>query len=154
MAQAAGLAPTFWSPFAQTQNSTADEVVQVFWTNSTGWATRRSTPTWSTVVAFPGGGQARSLETSSGFNSIVANLLLDGLEPAEAARYADRLAAVSPEAAAKAAADFVGSEKATVIIVGNSAEFLDDLKAIRPDVEVISADELDLSSKDLVRSGG
>ena len=140
---------------AQTQNSTADEVVQVFLDEFDRLGNEAiAADLLERRRLYLGGGYARSLETSSGFNSIVANLLLDGLEPAEAARYADRLAAVSPEAAARAAADYVGSEKASVIIVGNSAEFLDDLKAIRPDVEVISADDLDLSSKDLVRSGG
>ena len=44
----------------------------------------------------------------------------------------------------------MGSEKATILIVGNAAEFLDDLKAIRPDVEVVDADALDLSTSGLV----
>ena len=85
--------------------------------------------------------------------AIVAGLLLDGLEPGEAARYADRLAAVSPEAATKAAADFVGAEKATVIVVGNASEFIDDLRKIRPNVEVVEAASLDLSSKSLGAAG-
>ena len=139
---------------SQTQNSTADEVVAVF--------LEQFDRLGSEAIAedlldrrrlFLGGSYARSLETSAGFNSIVAGLLLDGMEPAEAARYADHLAAVSPEAAARAAADYVSSDKATIIVVGKAEEFLDDLRAIRPDVEVIEMDDLDLSRPDLTRAG-
>ena len=52
------------------------------------------------------------------------------------------------------AAEYVGSEKATIIVVGNASEFLDDLKAIRPDVEVIEAGEIDFSRTDLMQQGG
>ena len=40
-------------------------------------------------------------------------------------------------------------QQASVIVVGNAAEFLDDLRKIRPDVVVIPAAELDLSSASL-----
>ncbi|MDG5746803.1 pitrilysin family protein [Qipengyuania sp. XHP0207] len=140
---------------SQTQNSTADEVVQVFLDEFDRLGDEAiAADLLDRRRLYLGGNYARSLESSAGFNSIVANLLLDGLEPAEAARYADRLAAVSPEAATKAAADYVGSEKATIIIVGNADEFLDDLKAIRPNVEVIDAETLDLSSKTLTFAVG
>ena len=139
---------------AQTQNSTADEVVQVFLDEFDRLGDEAiGSDLLDRRRLYLGGGYARSLETSSGFNSIVAGLLLDGLEPAEAARYADRLASVTPEAATKAAADYVGAEKATVIVVGNAAEFLDDLKKIRPDVEVVEASAIDLSDKSLGAAG-
>ena len=95
-----------------------------------------------------GGSYARSLESSSGFNGIVAGLMQQGLEPAEAARYADRLAAVTPQDASAAARELVDPAKATVVIVGNASQFIDDLRAIRPDVEVIPAEGLDLSAAD------
>ena len=62
---------------------------------------------------------------------------------------------IKPEAeaafrrAAEAAGDYITADGATIIVVGNASEFLDDLRAIRPDVEVIPAASLDLSSKDL-----
>ena len=52
------------------------------------------------------------------------------------------------------AGPYVGSEKATIIVVGNASEFLDDLKAIRPDVEVIEAGEIDFSRTDLMQQEG
>ncbi|SMQ63206.1 zinc protease [Altererythrobacter xiamenensis] len=140
---------------AQTQNSTADEVVQVFLDEFDRLGDEPiSDDLLSKRRLYLSGGYSRALETSSGFNSIVANLLLDGLEPADAARYADNLAAVTPAQADAVAAEYVGSEKATIIVVGNASEFLDDLKAIRPDVEVIEAGEIDFSRTDLMQQGG
>ena len=134
---------------AQTKNETADEVAQIFLDE---FARLGTDPLDDALLdkrrLFLGGNYARSLESSSGFNGIVAGLLQQGLEPAEAARYAERLAKVSPEDASAAAKDLVDPSKATVVIVGNAAEFIDDLRAIRPDVEVIPAEELDLSAAD------
>jgi zinc protease len=134
---------------AQTKNETADEVAQIFLDE---FARLGTDPLDDALLdkrrLFLGGNYARSLESSSGFNGIVAGLLQQGLEPAEAARYAERLAKVSPEDASAAAKDLVDPSKATIVIVGNAAEFIDDLRAIRPDVEVIPAEELDLSAAD------
>ena len=135
---------------AQTQNATADEVVQVFLDEFD----RLGSETFAEELIdkrrlFLSGGYGRSLETSSGFNNIVAELLMYGLEPGEAANYAADLQGVTPEAASAAAAKYVSADKATIVVVGNAAEFIDDLRAIRPDVEVIPASELDLSRGDL-----
>ena len=40
------------------------------------------------------------------------------------------------------------------MIVGNAAQFLDDLKKVRPDVTVIKASDLDLDSATLVKAAG
>ena len=135
---------------AQTQNSTADEVVQVFLEE---FDRLGAEPFAADLIdarrLYLSGGYGRSLETSSGFNGIVAELLMYGLEPGEAARYAAKLEGVTPEAASAAAAKYITADQATIVVVGNASEFLDDLKAIRPDVEVVSADQLDLSRGDL-----
>jgi len=72
-----------------------------------------------------------------------------GLEPKEAANYAADLQGITPEAASAAAAKYISAERATIVVVGNASEFLDDLRAIRPDVEVVRAEDLDLSRSDL-----
>ena len=100
------------------------------------------------------GSVTRQLATSSGFNTLVAGLLLQGIAPREALRYADRLAMVTPELAASVAQRYVTPGQASVVVVGNAAEFLDDLRRLRPDVTVIPASELDLSSADLGVSRG
>jgi zinc protease len=135
---------------AQTKNETADEVAQVI----LGEFARLGTePADADALQkrrlFIGASYERALETSSGFNGIVAGLMLQGIEPGEAGRIAERLAAVSPEAAAEVAQRLVTPEQASLIVVGNAAAFIDDLRAIRPNVEVISATELDLNRVDL-----
>ena len=36
-------------------------------------------------------------------------------------------------------------ERVNIVIVGDSAKFIDKLRAIRPNVEVVAADKLDLA---------
>ena len=134
---------------AQTKNETADEVMQIFLDE---FARLGAEPLDEALLdkrrLFLGGSYARALESSAGFNGIVAGLMQQGLEPAEAARYAERLAQVTPQDASAAARDLVDPDKATVVIVGNAAEFIDGVRAIRPDVEVIPAEGLDVSAAD------
>ncbi|MEL7728076.1 pitrilysin family protein [Citromicrobium bathyomarinum] len=134
---------------AQTKNETADEVMQIFLEE---FARLGTEPLDEALLdkrrLYLGGSYARSLESSAGFNGIVAGLMQQGLEPVEAARYAERLAQVTPQDASAAARDLVDPDKATVVIVGNAAEFIDGVRAIRPDVEVIPAEGLDVSAAD------
>jgi zinc protease len=138
------------SATAQTKNETADEVVQVILDQFAALGTQPAAEdALNKRRLYLGGSMTRALETSDGFNSTVAGLLLQGVEPGEAARYADRLAAVSPAQAAQVAQRYVAPGRASVVVVGNAAAFLDDLKKVRPDVVVIPAAQLDLSSADL-----
>jgi zinc protease len=135
---------------AQTKNESADEVAQII----LGELDRLgSSPATADALEkrrlFLGGSYARALETSSGFNAIVAGLILQGIEPGEAARFAERLSSVSPAAAADVASRLVTRDKASLVIVGNAATFLDDLRKIRPDVTVIKASDLNLNSATL-----
>jgi len=100
------------------------------------------------------GGYARSLESSAGFNSIVADLLTLGVDPAEVGRYAENLGTVDAASASAAAAHYFDPENISVIVVGNADAFIDDLRAVRPNVEVISASELDLSDPQATATGG
>jgi zinc protease len=149
-ADAAVLAAT-----AQTQNPTADEVVQVMLDQ---FAALGAQPAAEDGLAkrrlYLDGTITRALATSSGFNNTAAGLLLQGIAPQEATLFASRLDLVTPDLAAQVAQRYVTPEQASVIVVGNAAAFLDDLRRVRPDVTVIPAAELDLSSPTLVRSGG
>ena len=135
---------------AQTKNETADEVAQIILGELGKLGTE---PLTEDLLAkrrlYLAGNYARALENSSGFNSIVAGLMMQGIEPAEAARYAERLASVSAEDASDAARRYADPAKATLIIVGDAKQFIDDVKAMRENVEVISIDDLDLSRTDL-----
>jgi len=132
---------------AQTKNETADEVAKLFLDE---FARLGNEPLGEELLAkrrlYLAGGYSRSLETSSGFNRIVATLLQQGIGPEEAAQYATRLERVDAAAANKAAVDYVDPAKATIVIVGDAKQFLEGLQAFRTDVEVISAENLDLSS--------
>jgi zinc protease len=100
---------------------------------------------------FLSGTVTRNLETSAGFNSQVASLMLRGLEPAEAFLIAERLEGIAPEAAVAAAQSYVVPDRASLVIVGDAAQFIDSLRDLRGDVEVIPITELDLGSPDLRR---
>jgi zinc protease len=57
-----------------------------------------------------------------------------------------QIESVTAQAASRAAGRVAASDRATIVIVGDASKFLDKLRAFRPDVEVIKADELDLDS--------
>jgi len=98
---------------------------------------------------FLGGSYGRVMETSSGFNAIVSGLLLHGLPASDAARLTERLAAVDETAASAAAQAYIDPKKATLVIVGEAAKFLNDLSELRENIEVITLDELDLTTPEL-----
>lgn len=138
---------------SQTKNDTADEVAQIFLDE---FARLGDEPLSEDLLQrrrlYLSGGFARTLETSGGFNAVVAALLQQGQSPEEAARYAERLAAVDSESASAAAREYVDPDKATIVIVGDASQFLDDLQAVRGNIEVIPASELDLATADLRRA--
>jgi zinc protease len=135
---------------AQTQNATADEVVQVMLDQ---FAALGAQPAAEDALQkrrlYLGGSLARQIETSSGFNALVAGLLLQGLPPEEGVRLVDRYGAVTVDAATAAARRYVSPAQASVVVVGKAADFIDDLRKVRPDVVVIPAARLDLSSPTL-----
>jgi zinc protease len=131
---------------AQTQNATADEVVQVMLDQFAALGTQPAAEdALQKRRLFLGGSLSRQIETSSGFNALVSGLLLQGLPPEEALRLTDRYAAVTPDAAAAVARRYVTPQQASVLVVGKASEFIDDLRKIRPDVVVIPATQLDFS---------
>lgn len=131
---------------AQTKNETADEVATVFLDQ---FARLGAEPLDEASLQkrrlFLGGSLARSLETSGGFNGQIASLMLRGIEPAEAFRIAERLAAIDPASAGKAAARYLVPERTSLVVVGDAKQFLPDLETMRGPVEVIPFGELDLS---------
>ncbi|MEP1421024.1 MAG: pitrilysin family protein [Erythrobacter sp.] len=135
---------------AQTRNETADEVAAIMLTEISRLneedlgqelLDRRRT--------YLDGSYGRVMETSAGFNSIVSGLLLHGLPASDASRLADRLAKVDSAAANAAARSVLNADQATLVVVGEAAKFLDDLRKIRDNIEVIGLDDLDLSNPSL-----
>ncbi|VVT07070.1 M16 family metallopeptidase [Erythrobacter sp. EC-HK427] len=138
---------TLLSASTQTANETVDEVVQVMLDE---FARVGSEPLGDELLErrrlFLTGGYDRSLESSAGYAGILSSLLTLGRDPAEIATYADSLAGVTAEQASAAAAQYFDPARTSVVVVGNAAAFIEELRAIRPDVEVIPASELDLNT--------
>jgi zinc protease len=88
-------------------------------------------------------------ETSAGFGAALAGLIQQGVPPIEATRILQRIETVTPEGASRAAARLSASDRATIVIVGDSSKFIDKVRALRPDVEVIPADRLNLDDPTL-----
>lgn len=135
---------------SQTKNESAADVVKVMLDE---FARLGAEPVAEDALAkrrlFLAGSTARSLETSNGFSAQAANLVLQGLPLAEATQFAQRLDAADAAKVRAAAARYVTPDKATVVIVGNAAQFLDKVKALRGEVTVIKAADLDLTQATL-----
>jgi zinc protease len=138
----------------QTKNESAAEVAKVF-LDELDRLGKEPLPAQDVVnrTAFVTGGFDRQAETSGGLGGLLAGLIQQGMPPSEVAQFVTRMEAVTPEAASAAAARLVGADRATLVIVGDSAKFIDKLRAVRPDVEVIRFDELDLDSPTLRKAG-
>lgn len=135
---------------AQTKNETASEVASVFFNQFELLGNDvLDEETLEKRRLYLSGAIARSLETTGGFNGQVANLMLRGIEPREAFAIADRLAAISPEETAAMARKYLGAGRASLIIVGDAQQFIEPLRQLRGDVEVIPASDLDLGASDL-----
>lgn len=91
----------------------------------------------------------RDVETTAGTAEIIAGLVQRGLPPAELTRYLPSVLAVTPAQAGAAAREFISPDGATIVIVGEAAQFLDRVRGQYPNVTVIPLSELNLDSATL-----
>jgi zinc protease len=135
---------------AQTKNESAADVAKIFLDELDRLGKQPLTPDEvEKRKIFVSGLYTLQSETSAGFGATLAGLIQQGLSPSEAVRYLQAIEGVSPAAATKAAGRISAADRATLVIVGDSAKFLDKLRALRPDVEVIPADQLVLDTPTL-----
>ncbi|HWH22780.1 MAG TPA: insulinase family protein, partial [Allosphingosinicella sp.] len=90
------------------------------------------------------GFRGREAETSSGFANAIADLVLRGVPAAQASSFVAELDAVTAEGVAQASAKWLSPDRASLIVVGDASKFIEKLRQLRPDVEVIKWNELDL----------
>jgi zinc protease len=90
------------------------------------------------------GGFTRQIQTAGGLGGVIANFVAQGMPAREAIEFTAKLGRVNAEAASAAARRVIGADQATLVIVGDAPKFLEALKGVRGDVEVIAIDELDL----------
>ncbi|KPF79459.1 hypothetical protein IP78_09010, partial [Brevundimonas sp. AAP58] len=89
------------------------------------------------------GGFSRTIETTGGLGSFLADAVTLGLPLDEAERYGERIRATTPESL-RAAAHRLDPDQAFVVVVGDAQMFIEGMRAAHPDVVVIPAAELDL----------
>ena len=139
---------------AQTKNETAPQVLDLMVEQmaslraapaSEGELTARK----SNLV----GSYGRRLATTGGLADILGNLALYGVPLDEVTRYTTRVEAVTPAQVQAFAARELDPAQASIIVAGDAKSFAAQLKAKRPDLEVIPVSELDLDSPTLRKAG-
>ena len=91
----------------------------------------------------------RDMETTAGTAGVIASYVTRGISPDEIGRYLPSVLAVTPAEAQGAAAQLLSPDNTTMIIVGEAARFIDQLRRDHPDVMVIPLGELNLDSPTL-----
>jgi zinc protease len=135
---------------AQTRNNAAPEVAQVMLAEI-----RRLTqePLTEDVLqkrrTLLSGSFGRQVETTFGLGDFLAGLAVQGLPMSEYGRYLPSIEAVTPAQVAASVAAEIDPARASIVIVGRAGEFLEALRALYPNVEVIPFADLDLGTATL-----
>ncbi|MGZ8359237.1 MAG: M16 family metallopeptidase [Allosphingosinicella sp.] len=93
----------------------------------------------------------RDTETTAGNAGLIAGFVMRDIDPQEIQRYLAGVRAVTPADAQATAAELLSPEGATIVIVGEAAQFVDRLRAEGRRVTVIPLAELDLDRAELRR---
>jgi zinc protease len=137
---------------AQTKNETAPQVLDLIVEQMTSLGTTpASADELGARKANLVGSYGRRLATTGGLADILGNLALYGVPLDEITRYTSRVEAVTPAQVQAFSARVLDPAKASVIIAGDAKVFAAQLKAKRPDLEVIPVDKLDLDSPTLMK---
>jgi zinc protease len=86
----------------------------------------------------------RDTETTAGTAALIAGFVMRGLGPDEIGRYLPAVLAVTPAEAQAAAAELLAPAGATIVIVGEAAQFVERLRREHANVTVIPLAELNL----------
>lgn len=99
------------------------------------------------------GNFGRSLETVTGLVTQIGALALYGLSLDEINNYIKNVQGITAGDIQKFAGARLGSKDASIIVVGNAKEFIEDLRKQFPNVEVIRESDLDLNAASLKKAG-
>jgi len=132
---------------AQTRNDAAVEVSDLILAEITRLSTTRPTASeLTTRQAILTGAFGDSLETVDGLGGLVANLALYDLPMSDLAAYVGKVEAIDGAAVQEAFAEHLPVDRASLVIVGDAARFIDALRAKHPNVEVIPISALNLDN--------
>jgi zinc protease len=140
---------------AQTKNESAPQVLGLIQAQMKGLAA--APPSEAELVARQSvlvGGFGRELATTGGLADVLGYLALYGVPLDEITRYTAQVQAVTPAQVQAFAAQSLDPANASVVVVGDARTFGAPLKAARPDLEIIPADQLDLDSPTLRKPAG
>lgn len=134
----------------QTKNESAAEVVDLVLTQFERLKTEAVSETRvGERETFVTGGYLRAMETTNGLGGVLAGAVQQGLPLSDVAAYPERIAATDSASLQQAVRDYLGADKAYVVVVGDASMFLDALRANHPNLQVIRAADLDLGSATL-----
>ena len=132
---------------AQTRNDAAVEVADLILAEINRLSTTRPTESeLTTRQAILTGAFGNQLETVDGLGGLVAGLALYDLPMSELAAYVGKVEAIDGAAVQDAFAEHLPVDRASVVIVGDAAQFIDALRAKHPNVEVIPITDLNLDA--------
>jgi zinc protease len=136
----------------QTKNEAAGEVASLMLTElkrlgSEPVPGKELTPRKAVLI----GEFGRSLERIDGIVAQIASLALYGLDLEQINVYIDRVEAVTAEQVQEFARTHLDPSNASVIVAGSAKLFLEQLRKLLPDAQVIPASDLDLNSAKLRR---
>jgi zinc protease len=132
---------------AQTKNESAADVAKIF-TDELGKIANQplDAATLAQRRTLLIGSFQQQMESSAGFNGTLASFVARGLEPSEAVAYAQRIEATSGERATAAMANILKPDRISLVIVGDASKFIDKLRQMRPNLELVPADRIDLAT--------
>lgn len=129
----------------QTKNPSAAEVVGLIVGEMKKLGTAPVAPAeLDTRKAVLIGSFGRSAETTGGIAGILGTYIADAVPLDEMGRYIASVSAVTPAQAQAAAARLLDPSQASIIVVGDSKLFIDDLRKAYPALELIPASSLNL----------
>ena len=135
---------------AQTKNESAIEVSDLILAELTRLNTTQPTDSeLTTRRAILTGAFGDALETVDGLGGLIADLALYDLPMSELAAYVSNVEGVDGPEVEAAFARALPVDRASLVIVGDSAQFIEALRAKHPNVEVIPLSDLKLDSATL-----
>ena len=95
------------------------------------------------------GNFGRATESVEGLANLTGNYVANNVPLSELKRYTASIQGVDPAAVQAAAAKYLDPSRASIVVVGDAKQFVDELRKTYPKLELIAADKVDLDSATL-----
>ncbi len=92
------------------------------------------------------GNFGRATETTEGLANTISTYVLNRVPLDELKRYTSAIAGIDPAAVQAAAAKLLDPASASIIVVGDAKQFVEELRKTYPQLELIAADKLNLDT--------